>query len=159
MPGRREAFDWIKTHSAGLLLALIIAGAASLSLYWVFLVPVFQSPDEPAHLDYAFNIYSARRLISAREPCHRWNAAPPAKPWHVYTEYLIANTGSRAMFWHFEVKAPAGYGTREFYDRLDNGAPSENVETMEGVSKEMLGQSNYTAVYPFGYYAAVAAWM
>jgi 4-amino-4-deoxy-L-arabinose transferase-like glycosyltransferase len=159
MPGHRASVDWIKTKSPGLLLALIIVGAASLSLYWVFLVPVFQSPDEPAHLDYAFNIYSARRPISAREPSHRWNAAPPHKPWHVYTEYLISSTNSRGIFWHFEDKAPAGYGTREFYDWLDNGAPSENVETMEGVSKEMLGQSNYTAVYPFGYYAAVAAWM
>src|SRR5262249_34716168 len=159
MPGRSEAVDWIKTHSAGLLLALIIAGATSLSLYWVFLVPVFQSPDETAHLDYAFNIYSAGRLITAREPCHRWNAAPPSKPWHVYTEYLIANTNSRAMFWHFEAKAPPGYGTSEFYNRLDNGAPSESGENMEGAPKDKLRLEDLIGEYPFGYYAAVAAWM
>jgi hypothetical protein len=137
---------------------LIVGGAESLSLYRVFLVPVFQSPDEPAHLDYAFNIYSAGRLINAREPYHRWNAAPPSKPWHVYTEYLMDNTNAKAMFFHFEAKAPPGYGTRQFYDGLDSGAPSESVDSMEGVSRG-LWQTDYTAVYPFGYYAAVAAWM
>src|SRR5262249_7471773 len=138
MPSSRGAIDWIKTNSAGVLLPLIIAGTASLSLYWVFLVPVFQSPDEPGHLDYAFNIYSAGRLINAREPYHRWNEAPPSKPWHVYTEYLIDRTNSRAMFWHFEGKVPPGYGTREFYERLDRGVPPETVENMEGVPRDTV---------------------
>jgi 4-amino-4-deoxy-L-arabinose transferase-like glycosyltransferase len=159
MPDHRGAVYWIKKTSARVLLSLIIAGAASLSLYWVFLVPVFQSPDEPAHLDYAFNIYSAGRLINVLEPYHRWNEAPPKKPWHVYTEYLMDKTGSRTMFWHFEGKAPPGYGTREFYGRLDKAAPSETVEAMEGAPRTNVDKPDYIAVYPFGYYAAVAAWM
>jgi 4-amino-4-deoxy-L-arabinose transferase-like glycosyltransferase len=79
-------------------------------------------------------------------------------PWHVYTGYLMDNTNPMARVYRFNVKAPLGYGTREFYDRLDKGVPSENVENMEGVSKE-LWQPDNTPMYPFGYYAAVAAWM
>jgi 4-amino-4-deoxy-L-arabinose transferase-like glycosyltransferase len=137
---------------------LIIVGAASLSLYWVFLIPVFQSPDEPGHIDYAFNIYSAGRLINGREPYHRWNEAPPRMPWHVYTGYLMDITNPMARSYRFDVKAPPGYGTRAFYDRLDSGAPSETVENMEGVSRVFWLPDN-TVEYPFGYYATVAAWM
>src|SRR5262249_33286029 len=72
---------------------------------------------------------------------------------------LIANTNSRAMFWHFEAKAPPGYGTSEFYNRLDNGAPSESGENMEGAPKDKLRLEDLIGEYPFGYYAAVAAWM
>jgi 4-amino-4-deoxy-L-arabinose transferase-like glycosyltransferase len=138
---------------------LIIVAAASLSLYWVFLVPIFQSPDENTHLDYAFNIYSAGRLITAREPYHRWNAAPPNEPWHFYTRYLEDETNARAMAFHFEVKAPPGYGTREFYDRLDRGTPTDPMENVKSATGGRFRFQPVTGEYPFGYYAAVAAWM
>jgi 4-amino-4-deoxy-L-arabinose transferase-like glycosyltransferase len=158
MQGRRGAANWIRANSAALILALIIGGAASLSLYWVFLVPMFQSPDEPTHLDYAFNIYSARRIISTREPKRRWNAGPP-EPWHFYTLYLQRATNAKAIVLHSEVKVPPGYGTSDFYDRLDQGAPSETGEKMEGAQGETFHLPDLTGEYPFGYYAAVAAWM
>jgi hypothetical protein len=159
MFGHSGATNWIKANSARLLLASIIVGAASLSLYWVFLVPVFQAPDENGHLDYAFNIYSAGRLINVREPRHWWNAAPPNYPWHFYTLYLEDATNLEPMVFHFEAKAPPGYGTREFYDRLDRGAPSEPAENLQGKTVGKLRLQTYTGIYPFGYYAAVAAWM
>src|SRR5262249_32099590 len=97
--------------------------------------------------------------ITAREPYHQWNAAPPNEPWHFYTRYLEDATNVRAMAFHFEVKAPPGYGTREFYDRLDRGTPTEPMENVKGATRGVFRFDPVTGEYPFGYYAAVAAWM
>src|SRR5262249_55675636 len=97
--------------------------------------------------------------ITAREPYHWWNAAPPNEPWHFYTCYLEDATNVRAMAFHFEVKAPPGYGTREFYDRLDRGTPTEPMENVRGATRDRFRFQPVTGEYPFGYYAAVAAWM
>ena len=39
----------IGRHGAATGLAAIVIGSAALSLLWVFLVPIYQSPDEDAH--------------------------------------------------------------------------------------------------------------
>jgi len=135
-------------------LVAIIAASTSLSLYWVFTVPIFEAPDEQTHFDYALNIYSAGRLITVRESLREWNSPPYDR--HVFTEYLIRESGVRSMQFNPSVKAPAGYGTKTFYDRLDLQAPREDSG---GLTAQSRTGYSYIGVYPAGYYAVLAAWM
>ena len=150
-----------------LILAAIVVSAASLSMYWVFLVPIFESPDEQTHLDYALNIYSARRLINVREPFYAWNVGlppPGQKPgiiYHVYTSYLVQVSDVKEIAFNSALRAPANYGTKLYYQNLDLHAPGEMSGDMAGQPKpwDWPGRNGYLDVYPFGYYAVTAAWM
>src|SRR5262249_58979835 len=63
-----HADGWLTRRRAfGLLLGLVLA-AAGLCLRWVFIVPIYQSPDEPAHLDYALAIYHNGGLFRVHGP-------------------------------------------------------------------------------------------
>src|SRR3954468_13905904 len=80
------------------ILGVIIISSFLLSPFWVFRVPILQSPDENSHIDYAFSIYSAGRLLSFHTPPSEWNvqARLGVAPWerisHRYTLYLIDST-------------------------------------------------------------------
>jgi len=156
-----RAFDrpWI----IRLALTGVIIGAASLSAYWVFLVPIFESPDEVVHFDYALNLYSAGRLISAREPFHAWNTPiPPLNPnpktsvVHVYTSYLIDASDLKTIRFNPTKRVVSDYGTSAFYNDLDRNAPDERSGDMDGKPRNIF---SFVTVYPYGYYSAVAAWM
>src|SRR5215831_1631069 len=144
----------LRISPAMLGLACIIAVSAALSLYWVFTVPIFQSPDEHSHFDYAINIYSAGRPITVREPIREWHANSDGE--HLYTEYLANEAGLYAMQFHPTVKAPSGYGSRDFYRRLDANAPAESSGQFKGASRTNY---NLITIYPAGYYTALALWM
>src|SRR5205814_4174588 len=55
------------------ILTVIVVSSALLSLFWVFKVPILQNPDENSHIDYAFSIYSAGRLLNVRRAPSGWN--------------------------------------------------------------------------------------
>src|SRR5689334_17474290 len=96
------------------ILPLIVCAAAGLSLYWVFLVPIYQAPDESGHLDYAFDLYTAGRLITVRE-------VPPAAGANSYTRYLASSI-------HFDDgKVERNYGTGEYFRDLDRNAPDQSA--------------------------------
>lgn len=139
---------------APLILAAIVAGAAGLALYWVFLIPILQAPDEPNHLSTALNIYSARKLISVREPLHRWNSNQAGD--HVYVSYLKEATNTDALIFHYSVKVPPGYGTREYYKAIDRDAPGEESGGLDGKRRLQYGM---LTTYPCGYYVALAIWL
>jgi hypothetical protein len=132
----------------------VIAGSVGLALYWVWLVPIFQSPDEDTHLNYAFNIYSAGRLISIREPLGPWNSNPDGM--HVYVDYLDRATGASAIQFHYSQKVAPDYGSREYYTRLDAGEPRE-----DSGSANLLQRTNdgLLTIYPYGYYGLLALWI
>jgi len=67
---------------ANIAAAIVILLAGGLSTVWVFLVPIFQAPDEPAHFDYAASIYTAHRLITLNDGSPDWIVNP-------YTKYLM----------------------------------------------------------------------
>ncbi len=67
---------------ANIAVAIVILLAGGLSTIWVFLVPMFQAPDEPVHFDYAASIYSAGRLITLDDGTPDWIVSP-------YTKYLM----------------------------------------------------------------------
>src|SRR5215472_6192012 len=90
-----NSISWLRAKVALITLGAIITLSVILSIYWVFAVPIYQAPDEPLHLDYALNIYSAGRPISARESLRDWNAAPG--DYHVFTQYLIRESSFYSM--------------------------------------------------------------
>src|SRR5215471_20540461 len=128
-------------------LALIIISSAALSLYWAFLVPIFQGPDEPAHFDYAIRIYTAGRLL--RDGDTGFSTGSGAHP---LTTYLCASTNCDVIRLHPDEKAPAGYGGTAFYRDLDRGAPDFDESTRSDTPVMLT-------MYPFGYYTLAALWV
>jgi hypothetical protein len=140
--------------------AAIVLGAVGLSLRWVFLVPIYQSPDEPQHLDYALcllehgGLYQARDLSAVeRDPAL---VNPYGVPYlcyflHSHTRYLADRSEHFAICQNHVVKVPPQYGTRGFFANLDRDAP---VPVIEPDLPPSLAFG-----YPFGYYALLAAWI
>jgi hypothetical protein len=128
-----------------IVLPAIVIGAAALSLYWVFLVPIFESPDEHEQLDYAFNIYSAGRLITVRDAFR-----PDGDSHHDYTLYLAGVSDLNAV--HNGAKMPPEYGTTPYYRDLDQNAPTQKTP-------HWTSRSRYLGFYPYGYYSILAVWM
>jgi hypothetical protein len=129
-------------------LAVIIAGSAALTLFWVFLVPIYQAADEPTHLDYALDILSHRGLFHAR------HATFETYPWqcHPYSLYLRERTQTYVVAFHADVKMPAEYGTRAYFRTLNREAPPWKTIRVDQPNILFL-------IYPFGYYALLAGWI
>lgn len=147
------------------ILAVILISSALLALVWVFKVPILQNPDENSHVDYAFSIYSAGRLLNVRKPPSGWNVharagALPEAAWerisHQYTLYLADSTDFQRIRFHPEEKVSPDYGTAAYYQRLDRKAPHSPAKL-----PHLQPQDNPWLVtgYPFGYYALVAVWL
>ena len=150
------------------VLAAIVLSACLLSSIWVFRVPLLQNPDETSHIDYAFSIYSAGRLLNVRTLPSDWNvhaqyegrkdrqgfeSYPFELMSHQYTLYLISATEFQRIRFHPEEKVPADYGTRAYYERLNANAP-QTPARLTGLQP----QDNpwLITAYPFLYYAVVA---
>lgn len=151
-----------KSYWAGIVLTLIVLSAAGLSAYWVFKVPMLQNPDEDSHIDYAFSIHSAGRLLNARRAPSQWNVhaqvqgAEFHRISHQYTLYLIEATDFQRIRYHQAEKVPAGYGSLEYFRTLDQNAPRGPAAVPDLSPQDnpwlMMG-------YPFGYYTLVAVWV
>lgn len=162
MPFMPRILRRLKSHWAEIGLGLIVLSAASLSVYWVFKVPMLQNPDEDSHIDYAFSIHSADRLLNARRAPSQWNVhaqvqgAPFHRISHQYTLYLIEASDFQRIRYHAAEKVPVGYGSLEYFRTLDQNAPSGPA----GVT-DLSPQDNPWLMmgYPFGYYTLVAVWL
>jgi hypothetical protein len=121
----------------------IIISSLLLSIYWVFLIPIFQSPDEDQHCDYVFSLYSREKLFRAA-------SAPIVACSHPYVRYLFDITNGQTLKLLPYAQLPADYGTKNFFQRLDADAPT----------KQMVDQCNTNpsdaVVYPFVYFALTA---
>jgi hypothetical protein len=115
---------------------------------WVFTVPIFQSPDEACHLDYALHIYDRggpyRVHAAAGDP------ADPLIAYHPSVEYLIEATRFHYVRGRAEKRVEADYGTRDYFRRLDAGAPED---------AEVSGTAWVSFFYPYGYYTLLAGWI
>jgi 4-amino-4-deoxy-L-arabinose transferase-like glycosyltransferase len=130
-------------------LAGILLGAAGLALVWVFLVPIFQAPDEDTHLDYALCIHDRGSLLVGR---HFPTVVDLGDCVHPYTLYLRERAFTGPML-HDEVPGmPADYGTPAFFQAIDRDAPPpDRVQFSDGPF--------LLRAYPFGYYTLLAAWL
>ncbi|HEX2163393.1 MAG TPA: hypothetical protein VHM02_05545, partial [Thermoanaerobaculia bacterium] len=134
-------------------LVLVVAGGMSLSAWWAARVPIFGAPDEDTHFDYVVTLVTAGRLLLASElPVAQIGPGDPFIPIvHPYTRHLSRASATRHTRMRTEVKAPAGYGSEEFFDEVDRTAPSLDrppVRNPWGVTG-----------YPVGYYALAALWV
>jgi len=132
-------------------LAVIITAASLLATAWVFLVPIFEGPDEPQHFDYALGIAGAGHLLNARER--------PTLPnqWSLVVnpdvQYLMQATDLLRVVGDQDQRMPAGYGTTAYYQQLDKAAPQPALNGPPAQNPGLL------PVYPFGYYALLGAWL
>ena len=124
-------------------LAVVILSAAALALVWVFLVPIYQAPDEPMNLDYALAINAHGGLF--RPASASFDSLPSSV--HPHTAYLEQRCRTGAVAFHPTVKMPPEYGTWSGFVALDREAPPAG---------EVTGPNKPFAVYPFGYYTLVA---
>jgi hypothetical protein len=139
---------WLAAAWPRLALGAVVLAAAGQTLLWVFLVPIYQAPDEPEHLDYALAINARRGLFLAQNTTFR--DLPGAV--HPYTFYLGRRARTAEVAFNPSAKMPAGYGTRAFYAALDRDAPPPDALPIDRPSQ-------LAAVYPFGYYALLAGWI
>ncbi len=142
-----SAWRWLARTWPRLGLAAVVLAAAGQTLLWVFLVPIYQAPDEAEHLDYALAINAHRGLFLVQNSAFR--SLPGSV--HPYTLYLQKRAHTVDVAFHPSVKMPAGYGTAAFYEALDRDAPPSacRIDT----------PSQLAALYPFGYYALLAGWI
>jgi 4-amino-4-deoxy-L-arabinose transferase-like glycosyltransferase len=139
---------WLAAAWPRLALAAVVLAAAGQALLWVFLVPIYQAPDEPEHLDYALAIHAHRGLFLAQGTAFK--QLPGAV--HPCTAYLARKTWTGEVAFHPSARMPPGYGTRAFYKALDREAPP-----LDSVRVERPSQ--LAALYPPGYYTLLAGWI
>jgi 4-amino-4-deoxy-L-arabinose transferase-like glycosyltransferase len=74
----------------------------------------------------------------------------------VFTQYLIDESGLKSVSFRYAGKPPPGYGTREYFERLDLNARAEDSGGLAGSPRT---QFFCMTLYPAGYYSALAAWI
>jgi hypothetical protein len=134
----------INRRTAHICAALAIACAGALSATWVFLVPIFQSPDEPAHFDYAISIVDAHRLVRRADGASATIVSPQ-------TKYLLRISDFARIAGHSPMHVAADYGSAAYFRSLDAGAPRGGGAALPP------GQISYIVrLYPFGFYGLEA---
>src|SRR4051812_7689930 len=95
------------------LVAIVLASAVQ-AIWWAFLVPIYQSPDEPAHLDYALGIHAHGGLLLAQNSSF-FSLPVDAHP---YTEYLRQRCCLAQVVFNPGAKMPPDYGSASFFAAL-----------------------------------------
>jgi hypothetical protein len=153
--------SWFRLWGARLVLVAIIAISAGLSIRWTFLVPIYQAPDEPVHLDYALCLYEHGGLFRANDVAIARRAMQQPRfrgfPWiyylvHPYSLYLWERTEQGTICFNASARMPPGYGTRAYYRALDRDAPTATDIHISIPPAQAYG-------YPFGYYGLLALWL
>ena len=120
----------------------------ALACIWANLVPAFQSPDEPAHFDYAYSLATAGTLLRA--------ADGPAG-FDPRVRILMRDADLNRMTFHANERVPKVYGTDAFFERV-----RRETSAYRSYSPLQAGavRSPLTSVYGFVPYAlyAVAAY-
>jgi hypothetical protein len=123
----------------------IVTLSCLISVIWAIEVPFFQEPDESAHFDYAISIATAHHLLWAR-------TGEPGTDVHPYTRYLEDASNFRAVRYSRDARPPVDYGSKEYYERINSGAP--RAATFDVADHFKLPY--VLSVYPFGFYALEA---
>jgi hypothetical protein len=136
------------------VLCAIVLGSCTLSMRWVFLVPIFESPDEDTHYDYALCLSELGKLIRANHKITgdwpSWVVAPYIHP---HVGFLTKETDKHSVACHPDRHVPADYGSRDYFKRLNQNAPRDyDLEDMPYTPA-------LAAIYPYGYYTVLAAWI
>jgi len=138
----------LKDHGQALALAAILLSATGLASVWVFVVPIYQAPDEPMNLDYALAIWEHGGLFCVHGATY--DALPVTV--HPYTEYLKRGTEADEISFRWWRKVAPNYGTWDYYLALERAAPSRTGLRIDAPNRSF-------AAYPFGYYGLLALWI
>src|ERR1051326_6546617 len=109
-----EPMTWQRLKSnwkTVLSLAAVLACSTLLCLRWVYRVPIFQSPDEPTHFNYALCINEHRGLLKAPKD-------PEDGVTHPYVHLLLEEASTMTMV-HTAMRVPLDYGTDAYYREID----------------------------------------
>lgn len=127
---------------------LVAALCSAISVFWAIRVPIFESPDETAHADYALELYDVGHPFTVRDPRpHTFVTAQ--------SRYIAKSIGYREMRYNPAARVPMGYGTPTYFKNLDRGAPPR-IANPPGPASTM---PYVMFAYPIGYYAVVASMM
>jgi hypothetical protein len=134
------------------LVAHVVAGAlgaiaVALAAGWALFLPLFLSPDEDSHYDYALTLYSAGRPMRPAENF-------VGRDTHPVVAYLMAATHARQQRLDTAVAADPGYGSAAYVRALDAGAP--HVDARAFHAGPISPVPYISRLYPIGYYALAA---
>jgi hypothetical protein len=148
-PGSRGHHYWPVT-----ILGAIVMGALALTAVWVFLVPIDQAPDEPGHWDYALCLWEHGRIYraAAARNEHHPSGSVAVSLVHPQGRHLWFASEGNVTFQSPATKAPADYGTPEFFARLNRTAPDR-------ASGDYRMAPTYVPIYTYGYYGLLALWI
>jgi hypothetical protein len=128
-----------------LVLAVIIAASCGTAAVWAVGVPIFLSPDESAHADYAFALYDAGKPFRVKE-------ARPETLVTAQARYLAEATEYRRLRYSTFARVPPEFGTARYRARIDAGAPRPS----HAVPPEGAAMPYVMFSYPIGYYGLIA---
>jgi len=133
-------------------IAGVVVAALSLAILWVFLVPIFEASDESDHFDYVISVARAGHLLAAQNP-------PGFPAADLETDFLETYTDFPRINLNLNERVAGDYGTYDYFNRI-NRRSEEQLPDMHAYF-QALDHPNPTLVpfYPFGYYAANAAWL
>ena len=134
--------------AAPYLKAIVIVAACAVSALWAVTVPILQSPDENLHLDYVFALVHNGGLLSVRDRPVSADIAWPAAT-DPQVQYIASRTGFGSIIFMPDVRAPQGYGTRDYFESLDRNAPGSHSGSL---SPWLLPHSPFL---PYAAYALV----
>ncbi len=130
------------------LAGTVIALGTALAAVWMLLLPIFLSPDEDTHYDYALTLSTSGRPVRASE-----NRV--GRDTHPVVEYLMRATHARQQRLDRNVPADPGYGTLDYFRKLDKLAPRVSRAAFHD---HRIDPAPYISkLYPIGYYALTAA--
>lgn len=129
------------------LAALLCAIAVAFAAGWALVLPLFLSPDEDSHYDYALTLYTAGRPMRPAE-----NVV--GRDTHPVVAYLMSATHARQQRLDTSVGADRGYGSAAYFRSLDAGAPHVDAAAMH--AGPIVPVPYISRLYPIGYYALTA---
>ena len=133
---------------ATLAVAILCAVTVALAIGWAIVLPIFLSPDEDNHYDYALTLFTAGR------PMHP-NENLVGKDTHPVVDYLMSATHARQQRLDYAVGADRGFGTPAYDRALDAGAP--RVDPRAFAAGPISPAPYISRLYPIGYYALAAS--
>lgn len=126
-------------------IGLVIATCIALALYWSARLPLFQGPDEIAHLDYAMYLADVGRPFHIKQAMPATRATPEIR-------YLANKIDYQRLRYNPYARVNADYDKLGFWRAVDAGAPRH--ESWSPRDGDVLPYVMFA--YPVAYYAAVA---
>lgn len=129
------------------LAVVLCALAVAFSAGWAVVLPIFLSPDEDSHYDYALTLYTAGRPMRPAE-----NVV--GRDTHPVVAYLMGATHARQERLDGAVRADRGYGSAAYFRALDANAP--HVDRRAERAGPIDPVPYISRLYPIGYYGLAA---